>query len=144
MSDRVCIHSNGTVHFHFSAEDLVSCCTSCGFGCSGGFPGAAWQYWVKKGIVSGGSYHSNQVIQLASCFLMFLSKLHICLIIIRCSSSSCGSTVLVKTLAASYRRFRNLMKTLCRTFGWVIGSSQRPLPTQDNTPQKHKDKHPCL
>lgn len=26
MSDRVCIHSNASVHFRFSADDLVSCC----------------------------------------------------------------------------------------------------------------------
>lgn len=32
MSDRVCIHSNGTEHFRFSAEHLVSCCHTCGFG----------------------------------------------------------------------------------------------------------------
>lgn len=60
MSDRVCIHSNGQTHFRFSADDLVSCCHTCGFGCSGGFPGAAWGHWVHKGIVSGGSYGSNQ------------------------------------------------------------------------------------
>ncbi|KAF4533276.1 hypothetical protein B566_EDAN010511 [Ephemera danica] len=50
MSDRVCIHSNGNLNFHFSSEDLVSCCRLCGFGCNGGFPGAAWRYWVHKGI----------------------------------------------------------------------------------------------
>lgn len=61
MSDRVCIHSNGDVNFRFSADDLVSCCYTCGMGCNGGFPGAAWSYWVRKGIVSGGSYGSNQV-----------------------------------------------------------------------------------
>jgi len=60
MSDRVCIHSNGNVNFRFSADDLVSCCSTCGNGCNGGFPGAAWHYWVRKGIVSGGSYGSNQ------------------------------------------------------------------------------------
>jgi len=60
MSDRVCIHSDGKVNFHFSAEDLVSCCHTCGFGCNGGFPGAAWSYWVRKGIVSGGEYGSKQ------------------------------------------------------------------------------------
>ncbi|KAL9874049.1 cathepsin B [Glossina fuscipes] len=60
MSDRVCIHSNGTLNFHFSADDLVSCCHTCGFGCNGGFPGAAWGYWVRKGIVSGGPYGSSQ------------------------------------------------------------------------------------
>ena len=60
MSDRFCIHSNATVHFRFSADDLVSCCHTCGFGCNGGFPGAAWSYWVRKGIVSGGPYGSEQ------------------------------------------------------------------------------------
>ncbi|KRT80525.1 Peptidase, partial [Oryctes borbonicus] len=60
MSDRVCIHSNGTVNFRFSADDLVSCCYTCGMGCNGGFPGAAWSYWVRKGLVSGGSYNSSQ------------------------------------------------------------------------------------
>ncbi|XP_075165958.1 cathepsin B-like [Haematobia irritans] len=60
MSDRVCIHSNGKVNFHFSADDLVSCCHTCGFGCNGGFPGATWSYWTRKGIVSGGAFGSNQ------------------------------------------------------------------------------------
>lgn len=68
MSDRVCIHSNATVHFRFSADDLVSCCHTCGFGCNGGFPGQAWSYWVRKGIVSGGSYGSNQVKLMISWF----------------------------------------------------------------------------
>ncbi|XP_042208904.1 cathepsin B-like isoform X2 [Homarus americanus] len=60
MSDRVCIHSKGKENFHFSAEDLVSCCHICGFGCEGGFPGAAFKYWVTSGIVSGGSFNSTQ------------------------------------------------------------------------------------
>lgn len=60
MSDRVCIHSNGTQNVHLSSENLVSCCWSCGMGCNGGFPGSAWRYWVKTGIVSGGAYGSNQ------------------------------------------------------------------------------------
>jgi len=60
MSDRICIHSEGKVNAHLSAENLVSCCYGCGFGCNGGFPGAAWSYWVKKGIVTGGNYNSSQ------------------------------------------------------------------------------------
>ncbi|CAD7090587.1 unnamed protein product [Hermetia illucens] len=60
ISDRICIHSNATVHAHISAEDLLSCCHLCGFGCNGGFPGAAWSYWARKGIVSGGPYSSKQ------------------------------------------------------------------------------------
>ena len=61
MSDRICIHSEGKVNAHLSAENLVSCCYGCGFGCNGGFPGAAWSYWVKKGIVTGGNFNSSQV-----------------------------------------------------------------------------------
>jgi len=60
MSDRICIHSKGAVNAHLSAENLVSCCYTCGFGCNGGFPGAAWSYWVKKGIVTGGNFNSSQ------------------------------------------------------------------------------------
>ncbi|PSN46924.1 hypothetical protein C0J52_14918 [Blattella germanica] len=60
MSDRVCIHSKGQINFRFSAEDLVSCCGDCGFGCGGGFLDQAWMYWVNFGIVSGGAYDSHQ------------------------------------------------------------------------------------
>uniref|UniRef100_A0A224XFA6 Putative cathepsin l n=1 Tax=Panstrongylus lignarius TaxID=156445 RepID=A0A224XFA6_9HEMI len=60
MSDRVCIHSSGKQSVRLSAEDLVFCCDSCGFGCDGGFPGAAWDFWVRHGIVTGGSYGSDQ------------------------------------------------------------------------------------
>jgi len=60
MSDRICIQSQGKFNFHISAEDLVSCCDSCGFGCDGGFPEAAWEWFVGTGIVTGGNYNSNQ------------------------------------------------------------------------------------
>lgn len=61
ISDRICIHSNGSVNAHISAEDLISCCKIiCGFGCEGGFPGMAWLYWVQSGLVSGGNYNTDQ------------------------------------------------------------------------------------
>jgi len=60
MSDRLCIHSNGNAQVHVSSENLLSCCYSCGFGCNGGFPGAAWSFWVNKGLVTGGQYGSHQ------------------------------------------------------------------------------------
>lgn len=60
MSDRICIHSQGEQQFHLSAEDMVDCCFSCGFGCNGGYPESAWEYWVKSGIVTGGNYNSNE------------------------------------------------------------------------------------
>jgi cathepsin B len=55
-TDRICIDTNATVQAHLSAEDLLSCCTSCGFGCDGGDPGAAWDYLASTGVVTGGNY----------------------------------------------------------------------------------------
>jgi len=60
ISDRICIHSKGAEVVEISAEDLLTCCHICGFGCNGGFPGAAWHYWVAKGLVTGGLYNSNK------------------------------------------------------------------------------------
>lgn len=65
MSDRICIasHKRGDsppLQKRVSSEDLTSCCTSCGSGCNGGFPGFAWNYWQETGIVSGGVYQSGQ------------------------------------------------------------------------------------
>ena len=78
MSDRICIHSEGKVNAHLSAENLVSCCYGCGFGCNGGFPGAAWSYWVKRGIVTGGNYNSSQVSHLLYASYLFLDFYAFC------------------------------------------------------------------
>ncbi|KAK9887120.1 hypothetical protein WA026_020568 [Henosepilachna vigintioctopunctata] len=60
ISDRICIHSGGKFQVSISANDLLSCCGfDCGNGCQGGFPDAAWKYWVENGIASGGLYGSN-------------------------------------------------------------------------------------
>jgi len=59
MSDRICIHSSGKVQVNVSAEDLLSCCSECGFGCNGGFPPSAWSYWVETGLVTGGQHGSG-------------------------------------------------------------------------------------
>lgn len=60
MTDRICIKSGGKTNFHYSAEDLMTCCGSCGNGCDGGFPAEAWMYFQKDGLVSGGQYNSSQ------------------------------------------------------------------------------------
>lgn len=60
MSDRICIHSKGKQQFHISSENLLSCCESCGMGCNGGFPEAAWSYWRETGLVTGGQYNSHK------------------------------------------------------------------------------------
>lgn len=60
MTDRICIHSNGEHKPHISAEDLATCCSSCGYGCNGGFPESAWKYYKDTGIVTGGAYASKK------------------------------------------------------------------------------------
>lgn len=60
MTDRICIKSQGKTQFHFSAEDLMSCCKQCGMGCEGGYPAEAWMFYKSEGIVSGGQYNSSQ------------------------------------------------------------------------------------
>ena len=56
-TDRWCIASKGQQKPRLSAEDLLSCCSwSCGSGCDGGYPGSAWQWFQKTGVVTGGSY----------------------------------------------------------------------------------------
>lgn len=60
MTDRICIISNGTRNFYFSAEDVLSCCRNCGSGCNGGVLVRAWSYSRRKGVVSGGGFGSHQ------------------------------------------------------------------------------------
>ncbi|XP_054155193.1 cathepsin B-like cysteine proteinase [Oppia nitens] len=70
ISDRICIASKSKQQVEISAENLVACCTSCGDGCHGGFEDAAWQYYVKHGLVTGGLYNSHKGCQpysLAAC-----------------------------------------------------------------------------
>jgi hypothetical protein len=58
-SDRVCIGTGGRNQAHLSAEDLLSCCWSCGMGCDGGDPGAAWDWMKSTGVVTGANYRDN-------------------------------------------------------------------------------------
>lgn len=54
MSDRICIVSGQQKQTRISAEDLLTCCgISCGQGCNGGYPSAAWNYFKNSGIVTG-------------------------------------------------------------------------------------------
>ena len=60
MSDRLCIGSQQSIQTRLSPEDVLACCFSCGNGCDGGFPNAAWEYFMTSGIVSGNSYGDTQ------------------------------------------------------------------------------------
>lgn len=60
MTDRFCIASSGAEKWEISAQDLVSCCGwTCGSGCGGGYPSAAFSYWASTGVVTGGAYNSS-------------------------------------------------------------------------------------
>jgi cathepsin B len=50
MSDRYCTYFKKNIEI--SSEDLLTCCGSCGFGCDGGYPSAAWLYWTSNGLVT--------------------------------------------------------------------------------------------
>ncbi|KPA80405.1 Cysteine peptidase C (CPC) [Leptomonas pyrrhocoris] len=51
MSDRYCTLRNITDR-RISTGDLLSCCIVCGMGCNGGFPSAAWMWWVWTGLTT--------------------------------------------------------------------------------------------
>uniref|UniRef100_A0A0N4WVU7 Pept_C1 domain-containing protein n=1 Tax=Haemonchus placei TaxID=6290 RepID=A0A0N4WVU7_HAEPC len=60
MSDRLCIHSNGTRKTMISDTDMLSCCGfACGFGCEGGLAIGAWFYAQDFGVCSGGRYEEE-------------------------------------------------------------------------------------
>jgi hypothetical protein len=64
MSDRTCIESGGRVKKSYSAEDIMTCCLECKIDlnpCHGGWHHKAWNFWVKKGVASGGDYGSKEV-----------------------------------------------------------------------------------
>merc|ERR1712093_308559 len=82
MTDRTCIASKGQTKPHLAAEDVLSCCGfSCGDGCNGGYPEAAWHYWVRDGVVTGGQYNTSEgcyPYQLAPCEHHVKGKLQPC------------------------------------------------------------------
>ncbi len=63
MSDRICIASQTKLQTKISTENLLACCSSCGMGCNGGYPGAAWDYWQDHGLPTGGLYGDTATCQ---------------------------------------------------------------------------------
>ena len=58
-SDRLCIHSNGSVRSILSVQDALTCCENCG-GCYGGDPLKVLTYYVKEGLVTGKVHKMHQ------------------------------------------------------------------------------------
>jgi cathepsin B len=63
MSDRICIASGQADQRRVSAQNLLACCSSCGFGCDGGYPAYAWRDWKNTGITTGGLYGDKTTCQ---------------------------------------------------------------------------------
>jgi cathepsin B len=63
MSDRICIASGQKQQVRLSAQDMVTCCGSCGMGCDGGDPGSAWDWYKTNGVVTGDLYGDNTYCQ---------------------------------------------------------------------------------
>lgn len=63
MSDRICIASGGKLQTRVSTENLLACCKTCGNGCNGGWPAAAWKFWQRSGLPSGGLYGDTNTCQ---------------------------------------------------------------------------------
>jgi cathepsin B len=63
ISDRICIASGQKLQTRISSENLVSCCSTCGFGCEGGWPIKAWKYFKDNGLPTGGLYGDNKTCQ---------------------------------------------------------------------------------
>jgi cathepsin B len=61
ISDRICIASGQKLQVRISSEDLLTCCgITCGQGCNGGYPSAAFNYWHRTGIVTGWLYNTTK------------------------------------------------------------------------------------
>jgi len=58
-SDRMCVATNGSRTERISAEEMLSCCHTCGNGCADGFPPYAWAWMASHGSVTGGSFGDN-------------------------------------------------------------------------------------
>ncbi|VDO79346.1 unnamed protein product [Haemonchus placei] len=62
ISDRICIATEAKIQVNISATDFITCCRpKCGYGCDGGLPIRAWEFFVYDGVVSGGEYLSKGV-----------------------------------------------------------------------------------
>ena len=60
LEDRVCLGSKGTARISLSPLDTLSCCNQeagCfSFGCNGGDPASAWEWFVHEGVVTGADF----------------------------------------------------------------------------------------
>ena len=58
-TDRNCIRTGGNFKADLSPQDILSCCSTCGNGCGGGYTSSAWVYFHETGISTGGLYNGT-------------------------------------------------------------------------------------
>merc|ERR1712048_900962 len=56
MTDRICIATNGADTTHLSTQDVTSCDKDPNHGCNGGVPDTVYEYYWRKGVVTGGNF----------------------------------------------------------------------------------------
>ena len=64
LNDRACIASKGKITDLYSVADTTGCCgfLACqSMGCNGGQVGTPWNWFEKKGVVTGGDYGDGQL-----------------------------------------------------------------------------------
>lgn len=59
MQDRICISSGGEIKVNISSEDILSC-EKQSFGCEGGWPENAFNFWKTKGVCTGSDYLDHE------------------------------------------------------------------------------------
>jgi cathepsin B len=70
-TDRTCIGSAGARQPYLSAKNILTCCgADCG-SCEGGYPMKAFEMWSTRGVVTGGSFGTED-----SCQPYFLAPCH--------------------------------------------------------------------
>ncbi|GBM14926.1 Cathepsin B, partial [Araneus ventricosus] len=93
--------------------------------CNGGYPGSAWEYWVDKGLVTGGQYNSHlgcQPYTIASCEHHTKGKLPPCGDIV--DTPQCVH-MCEKGYNASYRADKHFGKK-----SYSVGSQQDQIKTE--------------
>ncbi|KAK6021616.1 papain family cysteine protease [Ostertagia ostertagi] len=65
ISDRLCINTKGALTVNISAEDLLTCCKTCGAsdGCLGGWPIRGFRFFASDGLVTGGPFGDKVKLQ---------------------------------------------------------------------------------
>ncbi|XP_024086099.1 cathepsin B-like [Cimex lectularius] len=115
FSDRLCIFSGGKFTLPLSSHNLLTCCTDCGYGCDGGTPFPAWDYFKNNGLVTGGGYNSSvgcQPYEVPECDHYTKGKRPDCATLPDFQTPPCQMTCLNSEYKTNLKNDRHKMKTI--------------------------------